>query len=292
MSAKVVALAGANGFVGKAFANAFLGVNAFQLRILTRASSVDSEPLQEYKSRGASLYPVSYEDEASITKALEGVDVLVSAVAGSALVSAQVPLVKAAKAAGVKTFFPSEYGSINTRPSQLFEDESNPSPVIQGKKTVIKAAKEAGLPITGLSTGGFPEYCFIPPFGYAFAEKKVTVWGDGNAKSTWTTVRSVADWLANVLKTVPVEQFQNKHLRIQGNAASVNEVVKLWEQKHNAKLEVEYRPLKELDDRVKADVNDLLAVLLQEWSSGRGEIGGKDNGLYPGWKPEPIESVL
>lgn len=59
-----------------------------------------------------------------------------------------------------------------------------------------------------------------------------------------------------------------------------------------AKLEVEYRPLKELDDRVKADVNDLLAVLLQEWSSGRGEIGGKDNGLYPGWKPEPIESVL
>ncbi|KAB5591507.1 hypothetical protein CTheo_5064 [Ceratobasidium theobromae] len=285
MAAKVVALAGANGLVGKPFANAFLDANAFQLRILTRPSSIDSAPLQEFKSRGASLYPISYEDETSIIKALEGVDVLVSTVGDSGIISAQIPLIKAAKTAGVKTFFPSEYGSI-------FEGDSNPSPVIQGKKAVVKVAKEAGLPITSLCTGAFPEYCLIPLFGYAFADKKVTAWGDGNAKTSWTTVRSVADWLANVLKTTPVEQLQNKYLRIQGNAVSVNEIVKLWEQKHNAKLEVEYRPLKEIDDRVKADPNDILAVLLQEWSSGRGEIGAKDNGLYPGWKPEAIESVL
>jgi hypothetical protein len=36
------------------------------------------------------LYPISYDDEASILKALEGVDVLVSAIAGSALIDAQV----------------------------------------------------------------------------------------------------------------------------------------------------------------------------------------------------------
>lgn len=40
MSAKVVALAGANGYVGKAFANAFLDLNSFQLRLLVRAESV------------------------------------------------------------------------------------------------------------------------------------------------------------------------------------------------------------------------------------------------------------
>lgn len=40
MSAKIVALAGANGYVGKAFANALLDVDASQLRILTRAESV------------------------------------------------------------------------------------------------------------------------------------------------------------------------------------------------------------------------------------------------------------
>ena len=50
--------------------------------------------------------------------------------------------------------------------------------------------------------------------------------------------------------------------------------------------------MKELDDRVSASGEDFLAILLQEWSSGRGEIGGKDNELYPGWKPDPIESIL
>ncbi|KAF8596575.1 NAD(P)-binding protein [Ceratobasidium sp. AG-I] len=287
MSAKVIAVAGAGGFVGKAFTDELLKLerNKPEVRILTRQSSIDSAPLQEFKKRGATLHAISYDDEASLVKALQGVDVLISTVAGTALVSAQVPLIKAAKTAGVQTFFPSEYGS-------TFEGDSHPSPVINGKKVVLKTAKDVGLPITAVHTGGFPEYCFIPPLGYNFAEKKVTVWGDGNAKSTWTTVRSVGQWVANVVTTLPIPQLQNKHFKIQGNVASVNDVVKLWEQKHNAKLEVDSRPLKELDDRVNADSGDFLAALLQEWHSGRGELGAVDNKLYPGWKPDTIESIL
>ncbi|KAG8749506.1 hypothetical protein FRC12_013385 [Ceratobasidium sp. 428] len=292
MSTKVVALAGAGGFVGKAFTDALLERNAFaEVRILTRESSIDSAPLQDFKKRGASLHAISYEDEASIIKALEGVDTVVATVAGTALVSAQVPLIKAAKKAGVKLYFPSEYGS-------EFEGDSNPSPVIQAKKTVLKTAKEVGLPVAAVSNGGFPEYCFIPPIGYAFAEKKVTIWGDGNAKNSWTTVRDVAQWVANVLKTVPIEQLQDKHFRIQGDLASSNEIVKLWEEKHNItvlqdKLQVEYRSVEEVENRIKADKNDFLAILIKEWSSGRGQLNAPlSNDLYPGWKPSPVESVL
>ncbi|KAG9099702.1 hypothetical protein FS749_000630 [Ceratobasidium sp. UAMH 11750] len=306
MSTKVVAVAGAGGYVGKALTDALLDLKAFEVRILTRESSVDSAPLQEFKNRGASLHVVSYEDEASLVKALQGVDTVVSTIAGSALVSAQVPLIKASKEAGVQLYFPSEYGSD-------FAGDNHPSPLIQGKKTVLKTAKESGLPTAILSNGGFPEYCFIPPLGYNFAEKKVTVWGDGNAKSTWTTVRSVAQWVANVLKIVPIEQLQNKHFYIQGNAASPNEVIQLWEKKHNVspvfqhtlhqlttkrstlqdKLQVDYRPFKELEDRVKADKNDFLAVLLEEWHSGRGAFKGPlSNDLYPGWKLDSVESIL
>ncbi|KAG8725579.1 hypothetical protein FRC12_009288 [Ceratobasidium sp. 428] len=285
MSSKTVAIAGAGGFVGKTFTEALLD-NAFKVRILTRESSIDSAPLQDFKKRGASLHAISYEDEASIIKALEGVDTVIATVAGTALVSAQVPLIKAAKKAGVKLYFPSEYGS-------EFEDDSNPSPVIQAKKTVLKTAKEVGLPVAAVSNGGFPEYCFIPPIGYAFAEKKVTIWGDGNAKNSWTTVRDVAQWVANVLKTVPIEQLQDKHFRIQGDLASSNEIVKLWEKKHNDKLQVEYRPVEEVENRIQADKNDFLAILIKEWSSGRGQLNAPlSNDLYPGWKPSPVESVL
>ncbi|KAG8701115.1 hypothetical protein FRC09_005553 [Ceratobasidium sp. 395] len=276
MSSKVVAVAGAGGLVGKAFTDALLDSGVFKVRILTRESSIDSAPLQDFKKRGASLHAISYEDEASIIKALEGVDTVVATVAATALVSAQVPLIKAAKRAGVKLYFPSEYGS-------EFEDHSSPSPIIQAKKTVLKTAKEVGLPVAVVSNGGFPECCFIPPIGYAFAQKKVTIWGDGNAKHSWTTVRDVAQWVANVLETVPIEQLQDKHFRIQGDLASSNE----------DKLQVEYRPVEELEYRIKANKNDFLAILLKEWSAGRGQLKAPlSNDLYPGWKPSSVESVL
>ncbi|KAJ1301053.1 hypothetical protein OPQ81_003471 [Rhizoctonia solani] len=99
-------------------------------------------------------------------------------------------------------------------------------------------------------------------------------------------------WIANILKAVPIKQLQNKHLRIQGNAASATEIITLWEKKRSAKLEVEYHPQKELDERLSANKNDFIAFILREWVSGRGEIGGADNGLYPGWKPDSIENVL
>ncbi|KAF8596574.1 NAD(P)-binding protein [Ceratobasidium sp. AG-I] len=284
MSAKVIAIAGGSGYVGKAFTDALLNVKAFEVRVLARESSIDSAPLQDFKKRGATLHVVSYDDEASLVRALEGVDVLISTVAGAAIIPAQIPLIKAAKVAGVKTFFPSEWGSD-------FDDD-HPSPVVQSKKTVLKAANEIGLPVTAVSTGGFPEYCLISQLGYHFDEGKVTVWGEGNAKCTWTTARSIAQWVANVLNIVPIERLQNQHFEIQGDSVSTNEVIALWEKKHGKKLQVEYRPLSEIDDRVKADPADIWAVIIQVWSSGRGELKSLNNDLYPEWKPQTVESIL
>ncbi|KAL5636550.1 hypothetical protein ACGC1H_000490 [Rhizoctonia solani] len=283
MSAKVIALVGANGYVGKAFVDAFLTLGAFQLRLLVRTESIETAPYQEYKKRGASLYAISYDDQASLVKALDGADVLISTVAAAGLTSAQIPLIKAAKQAGVKVFFPSEYGG---------NFPETKSPLLQEKKAVVKAARDHGLPVTTLNNGGFPEYIFIPPFGFSSADKKVTIWGEGNTNITWTTVRSVADWLVNVLKSVPISQLQDKELQIQGSAHTLNQVVKLWEQKHNDKLQVEYRSLKEIEDRIAADPNDFLAILIQGFDAGYAHFDRNDNALYPGWKPDTVESVL
>ncbi|GAB1519679.1 hypothetical protein RhiTH_002747 [Rhizoctonia solani] len=284
MSAKVVALAGANGYVGKALADAFLDLNPFQVRLLVRNESINTTPYQDYKKRGALLYAVSYDDEASLVKALDGVDVLVSSVAAAALTSTQIPLVKASKKAGVKVFFPSEF-------SGNFPDDV-PFTTFRARRDVLESAKEHGLPVARLNTGGFPEYIFELPLGLRFADKKITIWGEGNTKVSWTTMKSVADWLANVLKSVPVTELQNKDIAIQGSSLTLNEIVKLWEQKHNEKLQVEYRPLKEMGDRIAADPTDLLAFLVRGFEVGHGNIGGEGNGLYPDWKPESVESVL
>ncbi|CUA77389.1 hypothetical protein RSOLAG22IIIB_12723 [Rhizoctonia solani] len=284
MIAKTIALAGVNGHVGKGFAKEFLN-QGFDLRILTRIESLESATIQELRAAGASVHVISYDDEASIVKALQGADVLVSTVSPAALSSAQLPLVRAAKVAGIQLFFPSEYGGV-------YEDESDSSPMAQARKSVLDAAQDVGLPFAVLSNGAFPDYCFTPPFGYNFAEKKVTVWGDGNAKATWTTIHSVAEWIANVLKTTPIEQLQNRQFHIEGNNITANEIIKLWEQKHGAKLHVEYRPLKELEDRIDAEKFDILAYVVHKLSSGAVEVGGEHNGLYADWKPESLATIL
>lgn len=284
MTTKVVALAGANGYVGKAITNALLDANAYKLRILTRTSSLDSAPLQAFKGRGASLHGISYADHESLVKALQGVDVLISTVGAEALVPAQIPLIRAAKAAGVKLFIPSEFGV-------PFDDDST-SPLVRDKRATLEAAKSEGQPLAIIYNGGFPEYCFIPPIGFDFAERKVTIWGHGNTKVCWTTVASVGSWLAGVLKTRPIEELQGKEFYITAEVTTLNEVVKLWEKKHSEKLQVEYRPVKELDDRIAADANDFLAVLIKAWATGAVHFEEKDNKLYPDWKPDTVESIL
>ncbi|EUC66368.1 isoflavone reductase-like protein [Rhizoctonia solani AG-3 Rhs1AP] len=283
MTSKVVAIVGASGNVGKVFTDRFLIANAFQLRVLVRASSLDSPTYQAYKQRGAQLRLIDFEDEVSIVDALNGVDVFISTVAGPAW-SAQFPLARAASKAGVKVFFPSEYGSD-------FEDNL-PWPPAQIQKNVRKTAQELGLPIAILWNAAFPELVITSELGWSFAEKKVTIWGDGNTKLGWTTVRSVADWLTHVLKTVPIEQLKNRQFKIQASSYTYNEIVTLWEQKYNDKLAVEHRSLKELEDRFAANPNDVFAALMLELASGRMNIGGHDNSIYPDWQPDSVESVL
>ncbi|KAF8596576.1 NAD(P)-binding protein [Ceratobasidium sp. AG-I] len=283
MSAHVIAIAGASGFAGRAFTDALLRAESFEVRTLARKASLESTPFQEFKERGASLHTISYDDEASLVKALQGVHVLISTISGSGTVTSQVPLAKAAKIAGVQTFFPSEYGFI-------YEGDSHLSPLLNGKKVVLKAAKDIGLPTTIIHNGVFPKYGLVPLFGFNLTERKVIIWGDGNAKNAWTSVRSIGDWIAGVLKTIPVTQLQDKTFAIHSEFLSNNEVVKLWEKKHNAKLDVEYRPLKELEDRLEADANDLIAAILLQWAVGHKDLPFS-NGLYPDWKPELVAEL-
>lgn len=283
----VIAVAGAGGFVGVEVIKALFELGGFEVRILVRASSVDSAQSKDFKSRGASLHVVSYDDEKSLVDALTGVDVLISAVPAEGLVTVQTQLIKASKASGVQLFFPSEYGG-------YFDDIPNhPSPLIEDKKIARKVAAEAGLPVCVFRTGAFPEYNFVPSLGWKLDEKKVTLWGDGDKVNSWTTMRSAAVWLANVFKLHPIAALQNTDLKIEGAAVSHNDVVKIWEQKHKTKLDVEYRPIEELATRIENDSHDFLAILLDEWATGHGKFQGLlNNGLYPEWKPEPIERIF
>ncbi|CAE6536366.1 unnamed protein product [Rhizoctonia solani] len=282
---KVIAVAGATGYVGSPVVDELLKAGTFEIRILTRKSGVDGSAVQAFKSRGALVHGVSYEDEAELEEVLKDVDVVLSALNAGGITGAQPNLLRASKKAGVKLFIPSEFGD-------PFEGEEE-AEVFKAKRDFHKLAKELEMPIAVILTGLFPDYCLVPLMGWNFEAKAVDIWGTGDEKITWTAMPDIARYLAYVLGHVPLTGLQDQVLGIQGDLKTANEVVALWEDKHKAKLQVTYKPIQELHDRVAANPGDVLAAVMRETASGRSRAPEPlSNDLYPGWNPKPITSVL
>ncbi|KAF8600050.1 NAD(P)-binding protein [Ceratobasidium sp. AG-I] len=282
---KAIAIAGASGYVGRPIVDELLKAGRFELRILTRKSAIDGAAVQSFKQRGASLHGVSYEDEAELVEVLKGVDVVLSTLSGGGIAEAQPNLLRAAKSVGAKLFVPSEFGN-------PFEGEEE-SDTFRAKRELNALAKSIGMPITIIMTGLFPDYCLVPIMGWNFEEKKVDVWGTGDEKATWTMMPDIARYVAYILGNVPLSGLQDQVLKIQGDLKSPNEVVRLWEEKNKAKLEVTYHSVQELHDRLAANSGDVLGAVLRETALGRSRVPEPlSNDLFPDWNPKPIESAL
>ena len=106
----------------------------------------------EFFTNGAEFARVDYADEATVSSIFKGVDVVFSTINASAL-DQQVALARAAKAAGVKLFVPSEYG-INT--------EDATSGVFLAKKKFSEFLREIDLPYVKIFTGLWTDYCITP----------------------------------------------------------------------------------------------------------------------------------
>ncbi|CAE6492420.1 unnamed protein product [Rhizoctonia solani] len=282
---KVIAVAGATGYVGRPVVDELLKAGTFQVRVLTRKSGVDGSVVQDFKARGASVHGVSYEDEEELKDVLKGVDVVLSTLNAGGITGAQPNLLRASKKAGVKLFMPSEFGD-------PFEGEEE-AEIFRAKRDLHKLAKELEVPITVILTGLFPDYCLVPVMGWNFEAKAVDIWGTGDEKITWTTMPDIARYVAYVLGHTPLTGLQDQVLGIQGDLKTANEVVALWEDKHKTKLQVTYHPIQELHDRIAANPGDVLGAVMRETASGRSRVPEPlSNDLYPGWNPKPIVDVL
>jgi len=76
-----------------------------ELTFISPRSQVGSSVAKELASLGATIRSVDYDSPSSLATALEGVEVVISTLAGGG-VAAQVPLAEASKAAGVQLFVP------------------------------------------------------------------------------------------------------------------------------------------------------------------------------------------
>src|SRR4051794_20236823 len=188
ISIRTVAVAGASGNLGPAIINQLLAAG-FIVTALTRADSRSTFP------PAVKVVPVDYDSLDSLTAALKDQDAFVSTLATLA-VGAQIRLVDAAIAAGVKRFIPSEFGS------------NNHNPLARGLPVFAEKVKVQEYLAQKVQERGSEEFSYTCVYNSAFFDWGLKVgfllgkerYDGGERKFSATRLETIGKAVAGVLK--------------------------------------------------------------------------------------------
>jgi uncharacterized protein YbjT (DUF2867 family) len=297
MTFTTVAISGATGNLGVPIANSLIAKKNLKIKILTRQETLDKgekkKLFDEFTAAGAQIVAVDFKNVDSIAKALAGVEVVVSVVAGTALTD-QIPLIQGAKKAGVKRFYPSEYGVDDN--AYKFNH-----PIVSVKQTIRKEVIDAGLELVTVSTGFFLEWAVSPFYAFDPDKKTVDVVGDGNTKVTFTALGDIGSFIAESINhplTSPGSEISPRkgeyYLPVGGFDATYNELLDILA-KSGQKYTPTYHPVeafgKKLDEANKP-WDDFGGYLRFFQGSGTGNLPKNYKGSFPSIKPKTFADAF
>ncbi|OJJ71731.1 hypothetical protein ASPBRDRAFT_43124 [Aspergillus brasiliensis CBS 101740] len=205
MSPKV-AIAGATGNLGPAVLKELLAAG-FDVTVLTRSSKDRSSTFE-----GAQVAEVDYSSLDSLTKALEGQDVVVNTL-GAIPRDIHLRLIDAAIAAGVQRFIPSEFGSDTTNP------HAAKLPVYADKVAVqeylrTKSAESGGkFSYTLLVNGPFLDWGLMVNFLLDLTGPETVLYDGGDRKFSATTLSGVGKGVSGIIKNLDATKNRTVYIR-------------------------------------------------------------------------------
>jgi len=220
---KNVLIAGGGGFVGSAIVNEFLASKKFNIFVLTREDSKSVFPSGVHVLK-TDYTPASLASVFASLPASSHIDAVVSNLNGAALGQAQLALIDAAKAARVKRFLPSEFGS-DTNNGKVLELVE----LLRGKKQIVdylRSKEGDGFTWTAVITGLFLDYGLQTGFQpFNVREKKYYKWDDGNVPYAITYVPSIGKAIVNLFsKNDRLSATANKYIYISSHNLTLNEL--------------------------------------------------------------------
>ncbi|KIJ55921.1 hypothetical protein M422DRAFT_239087 [Sphaerobolus stellatus SS14] len=261
--------------------------DSLKWKILSR--SITKPQIKEAELQGAELVAVNYDSQISLINALQAVDVVLSTLRDGGLEDVQRNLVRAAKAAGVKLFVPSEYGR-NTIGITV--------PYLKPKADTHTLLKELDIPYTLFFTGIWPEIVFTAAFGQAigldFKAGKFSLFGDGTSASSWTVPEDFIPFVYRLLTTLPPPKLEYRAFEIEGDRKSFKEIIAMWEKKTGRKADIHERSEEEVQafiDSMPAKF-DGIRFFARQWQRGELLVTGEANKPWPEWKPKKWEDFL
>ncbi|KAJ3580313.1 hypothetical protein NPX13_g247 [Xylaria arbuscula] len=212
---KKVAIVGANGTVGKYITQALLDGGKHEVTAVTRGGPDMPE--------GVKVAQVSYDDPASLTKALEGQDALIITMGTQAPRDTQEKLIEAAAAANVPFVFPNAWGVESMHPT-LGPDTLLGPPAM----AVIKKTEELGKSAWIFFNTGFwytHSLATASAYGFDLNNKTVTFFDEGTAKINNITWEKTGEAVQKLL-SLPIESeggngptlsdYKNKQVYVSG----------------------------------------------------------------------------
>ena len=202
---QTILLAGATGMLGSRIAHYLLEQPDARLRLLVRDIAGKKQGLDALAAKGAELIEGDLADPASLDRATQGVDVIVSAVQGGPdiIVDGQLALAEAGKRNGVRRILPSDFGL------DLFKATPGEHAAFDWRRMADERIAAIGLEQVNILQGGFMQL-FMPGMGAIDLEKgTVGFFGDGNRPIEVTSVEDTARMTARVAldRSVPAGKF-------------------------------------------------------------------------------------
>ncbi len=217
---QTVLLAGATGMLGSQIALHLLDHPEARLRLLVRAGDAGKRRamLDLLRKRGAEVIEGNLTDPASLDRATQGADVIVSAVQGGpeVIVDGQVALAEAGRRNGVRRILPSDYAL------DLFKATPGEHMMFDMRRTADERIAATGIEHVHVLQGAFMAM-FGPGMGtFDWDAGSVTYWGDGTQPIEVTSDEDTARMVARVAldRTVPSGKFAfaGDHVSILGAA--------------------------------------------------------------------------
>lgn len=243
-----VLVVGATGFLGSEICRR-LREQGSSLRALVRETS-DPERVAALRELGAETVVGDLRDRASLDRACEGVDAVVSSATSiirEGEISAvdrdgQLDLVEAARAAGVRRFV---YIS--------FEELGSGAPLEEAKRTVEQRLTAGGLTYTILRPGLYHETWLTPIVGFDVANGTVNVYGSGDPEISWIALGDVATAAARTLEEPATE---NAIVPLAGERASYTNVIATFEKATGRSLTAQHVPKEALEAQRDATADE------------------------------------
>ncbi|KAF3927555.1 hypothetical protein AA313_de0204664 [Arthrobotrys entomopaga] len=245
MSTYNVLIIGAAGHLGTPILKALIAEPKINVTILTREDSTSTFPA------GVPVKKADYNSHESLVAAFKGHDTILSLVGGFWLLD-QLKFVDAAVEAGVKRFYPSEFGSITSEDSTELVEEFWARTGLPGKHETYlhlkKFADEGKIEYVLIQTGPFFDMGIAAGFlGFNLKEKKATIYGSGNQIVAMSNLEYVGK--ATVYTILHPEEYKNKAVKVYSYKVSQNQLLGELEKITGKKWETEHI---KVEDEIKA----------------------------------------